>query len=150
MSLINRLLGRSNDDQDHGIPGNGDTTWNASDAGAYNQVHEGEQLLEAGSNDRAEEAFRKALEINPNSARAHEYLGFVNLGTGSYADAQREFETAIRLSPYSPHQVRVGLGSVLGFQGKYEEALVALEPVLDDNPSPYNEAWTRRGRGPRS
>jgi predicted Zn-dependent protease len=63
---------------------------------------------------------------------------------GLYDDAVREHKTAMRLSPYSPHAVRIGLGQALMLQGQDEEALAELEAVLDDDLSPFSEAWARR------
>ncbi len=48
---------------------------------------------------QADEASRKALELDPDLAEAHASRGLTASLQKQYGDAQREFETAIRLNP---------------------------------------------------
>jgi len=48
---------------------------------------------------RAEEASRKALDLDPDSAEAHASRGLALSVNGRYEEAEREFQAAIRLDP---------------------------------------------------
>ena len=49
----------------------------------------------AGRYEEAEKAFRKALEINPSHAEAHNNLGALLEQRGGLADAEVEFQKAV-------------------------------------------------------
>jgi TolB-like protein/Tfp pilus assembly protein PilF len=82
---------------------------------------------------RAEQAFRRAIELDPNFAYAHklyaEYLSYV----GNFDAALAEARLARRLDPLS-----VVTNSMLGFvlyrARRYEEALEPLEEALELSP----------------
>ncbi len=52
--------------------------------------------------ERAVVAFEKALEINPNYAKAHLQLGYALLGLGKLKEARAHFEKFVELAPDSP------------------------------------------------
>jgi len=51
--------------------------------------------------DAAEADFRRALELNPNYATAHQWYGLTLIAQGRFDDAIREFRTASQLDPLS-------------------------------------------------
>lgn len=52
-----------------------------------------------GGNDLAIKDFQKAIELNPDSADAHMWLGLALRKAGRNADARKEFERALQLNP---------------------------------------------------
>ena len=70
-------------------------------------------------------AFRRAVEINPNSAAAHTHLGHGLSFAGRDREAIEHAEGAIRLSPFDP-MLALNLGTIAVSHyvaGRYEEAL---------------------------
>ena len=82
---------------------------------------------------QAEQSFRKALELQPNHAEAHNALGAVFAARGQLVEAEGAFRTALRLAPDQAH-IRGNLGRVLLLQGQDEEALVALKDAARIDP----------------
>jgi Tfp pilus assembly protein PilF/TolB-like protein len=75
--------------------------------------------------DEATDSAFLATKMCPQDAEAHATLGRVYLFRKLKSLAQHEFEEAIRLDPDSP-DFHIGLGIVLGQQGKHEEASDSL------------------------
>jgi class 3 adenylate cyclase/TolB-like protein/Tfp pilus assembly protein PilF len=82
---------------------------------------------------RAEDAARKAIALDPQSAQAYVLLGRVLVITHNYDGAQEALRRAIELNP-SDSEALAGLGDVLTFSGKVEEAIRSLERALAINP----------------
>lgn len=74
-------------------------------------------------------AARKALELDPEIARAHAVLADVHLARWDWADAEAEYKRALELNP-NDAAAHVGVANWLLSQGRMEEAL----------------AWAQRGR----
>ena len=76
---------------------------------------------------RTEEAigcFRRALELNPNSAAANAHLGHALAFSGQHGEAIERAEVAIRLSPFDP-MTALSLGTIAVAHytaGRYTEA----------------------------
>ncbi|MGB0105294.1 MAG: tetratricopeptide repeat protein [Candidatus Sulfotelmatobacter sp.] len=83
----------------------------------------------------AEHEFRRAIELNPNFARAHHWYGNLLLGPeGRHEEAIAELERARELDPLSLIiNADVGFGYYLA--GRYEPALQAYRSVLALNPN---------------
>jgi TolB-like protein/DNA-binding winged helix-turn-helix (wHTH) protein/Flp pilus assembly protein TadD len=83
----------------------------------------------------AEQEFRRAIELNPNFARAHHWYGNLLLGPeGRHEEAIAELERARELDPLSLIiNADVGFGYYLA--GRYEPALQAYREVLAVNPN---------------
>ena len=81
----------------------------------------------------AEQEFRRAIELNPNFARAHHWYGNLLLGPeGRHEEALAELERARELDPLSLIiNADVGFGYYLA--GRYEPALQAYRKVLAVN-----------------
>lgn len=82
----------------------------------------------------AQEAFNKAIEINPHNGYAYGGLGHVYLQQKKFAQAISQFSQALALNPQSidPHE---GLGFCYWEQGRIEEASVEFSYVLKSNPN---------------
>ncbi|MGA9303901.1 MAG: tetratricopeptide repeat protein [Candidatus Sulfotelmatobacter sp.] len=83
----------------------------------------------------AEQEFRRAIELNPNFARAHHWYGNLLLGPeGRHEEAIAELERARELDPLSLIiNADVGFGYYLA--GHYEAALQTYRNVLAVNPN---------------
>jgi TolB-like protein len=73
----------------------------------------------------AEEEFRRVLDLNPNFAAAHGYLGQALTHAGRPDEAIPNLERAIRLSPHDPQNAvfNVALGASHCLAGRYDEAI---------------------------
>jgi len=79
---------------------------------------------------------KKVLEINPNNAEAHFWLGYIFRYTGFLDRAIEEMETAVKLDPLNP-RFRSILCTYTYLQ-KYDDALKCLDY---DEKSLFNVAW---------
>jgi tetratricopeptide (TPR) repeat protein len=77
----------------------------------------------------AEQAFNRALELDPNSVNAHQFYARLLATLGRYQEALAEVEKARELDPRSA-DLAVPLFAILEKQGQYDEALKALETSL--------------------
>jgi tetratricopeptide (TPR) repeat protein len=78
---------------------------------------------------------KKALEIEPNSWRAHAFLADANLRLGSPEETVREAERAIALGKERAAVVRPMLARALVAQGKTDRAIEILEAYLREHPA---------------
>jgi tetratricopeptide (TPR) repeat protein len=76
--------------------------------------------------DKARQAFRKALEINPRFDEAHVNLGANYVSAGQVSDGVQEFKKAIELNPRSVSAF-FNLGSTELANGHAEQAVTPLE-----------------------
>ena len=71
---------------------------------------------------QAEQSFRRAIEIDPNSSAAHRHFSrFYYWPLGRITEAVREARAAVRSDPLSP-RAHAELGEVLLTAGRYDEA----------------------------
>jgi adenylate cyclase len=75
--------------------------------------------------DDAVEQFQRALDLNPNFAAAHGYLGLALALAGRSEEAITHGEQAIRMSPHDPQNAifNVGLAGAHYLAGRYTEAV---------------------------
>jgi Tfp pilus assembly protein PilF len=86
----------------------------------------------------AEAALRKALEIDPTLADAHNNLGAVYDRTGRKDEAEREFRLAIADPVYpTPQKAYLNLGLLYGSAGRDSEAIHALRQAVEIDPKYY-------------
>jgi tetratricopeptide (TPR) repeat protein len=73
----------------------------------------------------AVEEFQRALDLNPNFAAAHGYMGLALSNDGQSEPAIEHIEQAIRMSPHDPQNAifHVGLAAAHYFAGRYDEAI---------------------------
>lgn len=83
--------------------------------------------------DEAERQFKRALELNPNSADAHLFYAHVLSNTGRHAEALAEVKLARELNPLLPYAGALE-GQFLHSAGKTDEALVRLGKTSELDP----------------
>jgi DNA-binding winged helix-turn-helix (wHTH) protein/TolB-like protein/tetratricopeptide (TPR) repeat protein len=78
--------------------------------------------------------FKRAIEINPNHARAHEMYAHLLSNLGRPAEALAESSRALELDPLSliGNALR---GQQLNFAGRYDDAIEHLQKTLDVEPN---------------
>jgi DNA-binding winged helix-turn-helix (wHTH) protein/TolB-like protein/Tfp pilus assembly protein PilF len=77
----------------------------------------------------ASEAFRRAIQLNPNDPVAHQWHAVYLLAAGRPDDAMHEIRTAQRLDPLSL-AINTDVGFHHYYNGRYAEAIAQLESVL--------------------
>ena len=83
----------------------------------------------------AEPEFRRAIELNPNSATAHYFYAFSYLIPEKRIDqALEEFRTALSLDPLSSI-VNTNYAVTLMVAGHYPESLAQFQKVLERDPA---------------
>jgi serine/threonine-protein kinase len=87
---------------------------------------------------RAEEAYRKAIVLNPNVARPHSNLGAIYLILNRFDEAQKEFRRSLEIQPTAP--AWSNLGTSLFLLGRYPEAVEAFEKAVALTPK--NFLWS--------
>jgi len=92
------------------------------------------QFVKAKDFDRAVQACRKALELNPKNAEAHHTLAFALKNKGMLKDGTPHLLEAIRLDP-NHIDARYNLGLAMIYEGKLDEAVTHLSKVLQLDPN---------------
>src|SRR5207249_9507829 len=82
----------------------------------------------------AEADYRKALDLNPNSAAAHHWYARHLAEIGRSEEALRQVEAAQKLDPLSP-VIRVTKAKILFVARRYGEAIEQGQAALDLEPS---------------
>ncbi len=82
---------------------------------------------------RAERAFRRALELDPNSVRAHHWYGTALLHLGKFDLALAEISKAQQLDPRS-RAILADKGLILYYAGHVQEAVDLLEQLAESEP----------------
>jgi tetratricopeptide (TPR) repeat protein len=78
-------------------------------------------------------AYRRVTEINPKNDRAWDTLGNMYENIGLHSQAVTAFEQAIALAPHK-EVYYYHLGIALGYQMQYNQAIQALQKVVELNP----------------
>jgi len=81
----------------------------------------------------AEHGFRKALDINPSYAAAHQWNTWALAVRGRFEDAIASMKMACSLDPLS-HNVSADLALAYYFSRRYEDAMQQCQEVLDLQP----------------
>ena len=92
----------------------------------------------------AESEFKRAIELNPNSATAHQSYASYLISTGRHEEAISETKRAQALDPLSL-AIKVQAARILYFSGRYEEAIEQCHNALEMNPN-YGMAHLFLGR----
>jgi len=92
---------------------------------------------------KAEEMYRKAVELNPKNETVYRELAGVCRWQGKYSEAEESFKKAIAFDPKNAETFRK-LGDIYHEQRKFSEAARAYEQATKLNPT-YYEAYFKRG-----
>ena len=84
--------------------------------------------------DGAERECKRAIELDPNSARAHQIYSRYLHGRGRFDEAIAEIKTAIDIEPASLFSQRI-YGSNLYYARRYAEAVTQLKRVIAMDPN---------------
>ena len=106
----------------------------AENAAANEHAVAGWKLWQAGKPQLAEERFRKAVELEPNSADLRNGLGWSLLGQMKFDQSAAEFEKALKTEPDHPAALN-GLGQVQFNEGKLGAAEATLRKAFDRAPA---------------
>jgi serine/threonine protein kinase/uncharacterized protein HemY len=81
-------------------------------------------MYKTGQHNQAIQVIRQAIELDPNFAQAHYFLGIDYSAKAMYEEARAEFQRALDLSGVSGGQIQslVALGWVYGVTGRRDEA----------------------------
>lgn len=81
---------------------------------------------------KAEDAARKALELNSNLAEAHLALGWIKLNDWNWSEAESEYRRSIEINP-NLARAHNGYAYYLSFTGHHDRAIAEIEraKVLD-------------------
>ncbi len=104
-------------------------------------TNDGIGLLELGRKEEAREAFRSALNLDPNNAAALGNLGIVEMQLGDDETALVHAQATVRAAPEEAVH-HYNLGSLLALKKRYEEALPSLRRAIEIDPDyayAYNE-----------
>jgi TolB-like protein/Tfp pilus assembly protein PilF len=84
--------------------------------------------------EEAEKEFRRAIELNPNYATAHQWYGEYLISMGRFDEAEAEMKLALELDPVSP-AINVAQGFPYYYNRKYDEAIAAYKKAFDLDPT---------------
>jgi len=82
----------------------------------------------------AEREYKKAIELNPNYALAHQNLGVMLARISRQAEGMAELRRALEIEPFSIVMNRLH-GDILVCSRRYDEALAQLKKTLELDPS---------------
>lgn len=111
----------------------------SSEAGAA--LGEGISLFRRGDFAGAAEAFRRAVELDPDDAGAYVSLGSAYMRLNRQAEAARSFRRAIDLAPDNA-TAHLGLGQAYKLSGDPDNAIIELERALELDPENPDAAYT--------
>lgn len=84
--------------------------------------------------DKAEQEYKRAIELNPNYASAHHFYAFGNLRTrGRFDEALSQIRKAKELDPLSL-QISTNEGDILFDSGRLDDAIKQYREVIESDP----------------
>lgn len=106
----------------------------AQNANAADYLRQGITRLEQNDLAGAEAALRKAIELDPNDAKAYTNLGVALARQGKLEEAIAEYKQATHFDPNSA-ATHTNLGSALARQGNLEEAVAEHKQAIRISPT---------------
>lgn len=101
----------------------------------------------------AEQEYRRSIQLDPNYAAAHTFLGYLLVSEGRFEEGIQEDRRAVELDPLSP-EANWFLGWMLYSARRYEEAIDQLRKTIDLDPNFFlahtvlGVAYEQKGRMP--
>ena len=87
--------------------------------------------LEQDKTMQAIDSVNKAIELDPDNAEAHYFLGYIHYQQSEYKPAERELKKAIKINPYYT-DAHNHLGLVYRETKDYDKAMAEFEAALKD------------------
>ena len=100
---------------------------------------------------RAEELYRRSIELNANYANAHQWYSNLLTATGRFVEGEREIRRAVEINPLSPMDLAM-LCWTLYQSGEFDRAISEAQRVIGIDPNfpisyiPLSAALERVGR----
>ena len=82
----------------------------------------------------AEKEFRRAIDLNPNYATAHQWYGLLLASLGRYPEAELEVRHAQQLEPLSPI-INMAVAEVFTWERRYDDAIAEYKKIIELDPS---------------
>ncbi len=82
----------------------------------------------------AESEFKRAIELNPNYATAHEWYGELLANLGRLEEAREQIQMARRLDPLSL-QIQLSVAELYAFAHQFDRAIEELRKILEMDPN---------------
>lgn len=82
----------------------------------------------------AEQAYRRAIELSPSYAPAHQWLGILLSISGRFEEGLERMHAAQTLEPSSPLYGSL-VGMLLNYERRYDEGIAQLEKTLELDPT---------------
>jgi len=83
---------------------------------------------------KAEEALRRALELNPDLSLAHRYYAEIEIEGQQVIDSLKRLKERVRARPNDP-ELRLALGKALRYTGLLQESLAEFDHVRELDPN---------------
>jgi len=97
------------------------------------------QLMNAGI-----QSYRKAIELQPESAAFHNNLGLALVKAGRLDDGREELAKAAELDPANAGRYFFNLGAIMVNTGRTDEAVTAFKRAIESDPT-YADAYYQLG-----
>jgi len=81
----------------------------------------------------SEVQFRRAIELSPNDAIAHQWYGILLIGEKRFDEAEHEFKSALETDPLSL-MTSADLGQVYFYSGRYDQTIAQARKIVEINP----------------
>jgi DNA-binding winged helix-turn-helix (wHTH) protein/Tfp pilus assembly protein PilF len=94
----------------------------------------------------AEMEFKRAIELDPNYAYAHQRYAFLLAAVGRSAEAKTEITTALKLDPNSS-SINADVAQILWFDGDYQASITQFRNAIEIDPSQPMAASLHRWLG---
>ena len=109
----------------------------AGQPSAQEFISGGQKAMAKGDWKVAEEAFQRALRLQPRSASLHANLGSAQIRLGRLQDAEKSFAEAIRLQPRQ-HSFRMSLAEVYLRQSRLDAAAKEYTSLINLDPASFD------------
>jgi tetratricopeptide (TPR) repeat protein len=107
-------------------------------------LNRGHYFFEMESYEKAIEAFRQAITINPNSANTYFNIGAANFNLKKYDEAIEVYKQSIRLDP-DDAQIYISLGNAYDRLNNHEKASDAYKEAIKIAPDDYKAHYRLAG-----